>query len=146
MRKLLYILLGIKILAMVVCFFMFLSSSVLYAVIFAMLGILDLIPIIAIIFCLDNIESLQDAHSSLFYKVKRIDDAINGTSVTENAEAPAVKYQETAKAVWECVKCGTVNKAETTHCANCKAEYSPIINPTDNPKLKKKISRWVKYK
>lgn len=146
MRKLLYILLGVKILAVAICFFMLISSSILYAVIFASLEILELIPIIAIIFCLDNIESLQDAYNSLFYKVKHMDDDINGTIRKETVEAPSVTHQETARAVWECVKCGTVNKAETTHCANCKAEYSPIINPTDNPSVKKKISRWIKYK
>ena len=35
---------------------------------------------------------------------------------------------DTAKGTWECIKCGTVNKSGTTHCDNCKAEYSSYIN------------------
>ncbi len=144
MKKLLYILLIINIISLILAFFMLLSYSLFYAIIFGLLGILQLIPLIAIITNMDNIEKLQDDVSYLYYKLKRMDDANNENK--DSSAPPVTKNPDTAIAPWKCVKCDTVNKANTNHCSNCKAPYSPIVNPTDNPYAKKKISRWVKYK
>lgn len=145
MRKLLYILLGINILTLAYGFFAILSSSTLYAVVLLLLGILELIPIFAIIACLDDIDKLKDENSMLSYRLKKVENEV----IPEEAKFshyPELAHGEAAKAVWECVKCNTVNKADTTHCVICKAPYSPFINPTDNPYEKKKRSRWIKDK
>ena len=144
MKKLLYILLVINIISLILGFFMLLGNSFFYAIFFGLLGILQMIPIIAIISCLDNIENLQDDVAYLYYKLKHLEDSKKDNN--DSATQPAANNPDTAIAPWKCVKCDTVNKAKTNHCSNCKAPYSPLINPTDNPYAKKKISRWVKYK
>ena len=145
MKKCLVILLIIDILALAYGFFTFLGVSVFYALIILSLGILQIVPIIAIISCLDNIEELQYQNTKLFYKLKKLDEDVNGSD-GNNEYIPTVTNPDVAKATWECVKCGTVNKPNTTCCSNCKAPYSPFINPTDDPYAKKKISRWIKFK
>ena len=144
MKKLLYILLIINIISLILAFFMLLANSLIYAIVFGLLGILQLIPLIAIISNMDNIEKLQDDVSYLYYKLKQIDDA--NIKNQDGTATPVANNPDTAIAPWKCVKCDTVNKANTNHCSNCKAPYSPFINPTDNPYAKKKISRWIKYK
>jgi len=146
MIKCLFIILAIKILAMAYIFFMLLSSYPLYAVIALLLGIIDLIPTIALIYCLNSIDELKYEQNKLFYKLKKTEEELFGTPNAEKSSHTANLNKDTAPAVWECVKCGTVNKAETDCCSNCKAPYSPFINPTDNPYAKKKVSRWIKFK
>ncbi len=146
MRKFLYILLAINFLTLIYGFFAILGNSTLYAFIFLCLGILELIPLLAIIYCLDSIEKLQEENSMLSYRIKKLENNFEPQKDEIRETYPELNHGETARAVWECVKCGTVNKAQTSHCANCKAEYSPFINPTDNPYAKKKLSRWIKDK
>ena len=145
MRILLYILLGINILALAVAFIMMLTASPVYAVIILLLGILEIVPIIAIISCLDDIEKLKGENTMLSYRLKKLENETLPEETVHNSY-PELIHGDTAKAVWKCVKCGTVNKAGTTHCSNCKAPYSPFINPTDDPYKKKKRSRWIKDK
>lgn len=144
MKKILYILLVIDIISLIIGFFAILSNSIIYAVIFAVLGMIGLVPILALIHSLESIENLESEVAYLHYKIKKLED--NGEEVIKENIPPSVNNKDTAVAPWECVKCGTVNKANTNHCANCKAPYSPFVNPTDNPYAKKKVSRWVKYK
>lgn len=146
MRKFLYILLIINILTLTYAFFAVLGTSVLYAVIILALGILELVPIIAIISCLDSIEKLESENVMLSYRLKKLENEIFANDIPSDKSYPELKTGETARAVWECIKCGTVNKAETSHCSNCKAEYSPFINPTDDPNKKPKLSRWIREK
>ena len=144
MKKLLYIILTINIISLILAFFAILGNSFFYAILFGLLGILQLVPIIALISCMDNIEKLQDEVSYLYYKLKHYEEDVG--NIPESTSSPIANNPDTARATWECVKCGTVNKANTNHCANCKAPYSPFVNPTSDPNAKKKISRWVKYK
>ena len=74
MRKLLIILLIINIIALSVSFLMMLGINLLYSIILLALGILELIPIIAIISCLDNIENLQYENKYLYEKLKKLED------------------------------------------------------------------------
>ena len=144
MKKLLYVLLIINIFSMILAFFALLANSVIYAVIVLLLGILQLVPIIALIVSMNNIENMQDDLYYLYGKVKTLEEKtgfLPEKKITEEQRASI-----TANGTWKCIKCGTVNKAQTTHCDNCKAAYSPLTNPTQNPNEKKKISRWVKYK
>lgn len=144
MKKLLYIILTINIISLILAFFAILGSSFFYAILFGLLGILQLVPIIALISCMDNIENLQEDVSYLYYKLKHYEEDTG--NIPESTSSPIANNPDTARATWKCVKCDTVNKANTNHCSNCKAPYSPFINPTDDPYAKKKISRWVKYK
>ena len=144
MKKLLYILLAIDIITLVIAFFMILGTSMLYAIIFALLGVLQIVPIVAIISNMDKIENLEDEVTYLYSKLKRFEET--NTELPDSTSSPVTHNPDTARATWECVKCGTVNKANTDHCDNCKAPYSPYINPTSDPYAKKKVSRWVKFK
>ena len=146
MKKLLIVQLIINILALTYAFFAFLGSSVIYAFLVLGLGILSLVPIIALISCLDNIEKLTEDNIMLSYRLKKLENEVLQPDTVTDTSYPELITGETANAVWECVKCGTVNKAGTSHCLNCKAEYSPFINPTDDPNKKKKLSRWIKEK
>ena len=145
MKKWLVILLCINIFTLTLVFFMVLSTSLFYAIIIGLLGLLELIPLVALISCLDDIENLKYEHSKLIYKLRLLED--EAYQKTEDDKVPnKFAYTETARATWECVKCGTVNKAGTQTCSNCKAAYSTFVNPTDNPYTKKKISKWIKFK
>lgn len=144
MKRLLYILLVINIISLIIGILILMGNSLFYAVVFGALGVLQLIPLIAIISNMDNIEIMQDDLSYLYNKVRQIENANKNDD--DIPSPPATNYKDTAIAPWKCVKCDTVNKANTNHCSNCKAPYSPFINPTDNPYAKKKISRWIKYK
>ncbi len=145
MRKLLIILLVINIITLAIAFIMSLVASPLYAILLLLLGILELIPIIAIISCLDDIEKLKQENAMLSYRLKKLENEALPEKTVHNS-FPELTHGEAARAVWECVKCGTVNKAGTTQCSNCRAPYSPFINPTDDPTKKKKRSRWIKDK
>ncbi len=145
MRKLLYILLVINIITLAIAFIMSLVAAPLYAILLLLLGILELIPIIAIISCLDDIEKLKQENAMLSYRLKKLENEVIPEEAKHN-RIPELVHGEAARAVWECVKCGTINKAGTSHCSNCKAPYSPFINPTDDPTKKKKRSRWIKDK
>ena len=146
MKKLLYIILAIDIIASAIGFFALLLSSVVLALITLPLMLLSFVPLIAIINNFEKIEKLEEEVAILKYQQKQ---AQTQTAAPENFPAeentpPAVNRKETARGAWECVKCGTVNKEGTTHCSNCKADYSPWTNPTASPLAKKKVSRWVK--
>ena len=149
MKKFLYILLVIDFLSIGFIFFALLGTSVLYSVLATLLGLLGLVPIFSLISCLDNIENLMYTQSKLLYRIKKLEDALknnpdikNPTASTENIAKNLNK--DTARGVWECVNCGTVNKPDIDSCSNCKAPYSPWVNPTDSPFTKRKLSRWVK--
>ncbi len=140
MKKILSILLILQIISAAITFFAGLSASVLLAILQLAINVLIIALTLAVIFNTDDIENLKYELTRLredFRKQDQPDD-------TKETTPPAATYNDTAKGTWECVKCGTVNKKDTTHCQNCKAEYSPNINPTSNPIKKKKISRWVK--
>lgn len=144
MLTLLYIILIIDILTLVFSFFMLLSTSVVYAVIFIAVGLLGLVPILVLINHIESIENLKNDFARLQIEVKRLTDALSDNSPTNENRIPVLLKNEPSKTVWECVKCGTVNKAGTNLCTNCSAEYSPFVNPTDSHGKKKKLSRWVK--
>lgn len=144
MKKILYGILVVDILSLIYMFFMLISYSMIYALLAAALGGIGLVPLIALIHCLDSIDDLESEVAYLNYKLKKIEDGL-GEEIKENT-VPVANNSDTAIAPWKCIKCDTVNKAGTNQCANCKAPYSPFINPTDDPYAKKKVSRWVKYK
>ena len=146
MKKLLYIILTIDIIASAIGFFALLLSSVITAFLVLPLILLSLVPLLAIISNLEKIEKLQEEVAILKYQQKQLQEQPHTlqNTVPEDNTPPAVNRKETARGAWECVKCGTVNKEGTTHCSNCKADYSPWTNPTVSPMEKKKVSRWVK--
>lgn len=147
MKKILWFLLGFNFLGLAITFFALLTTNWFYAIIVLVLGSLGLVPLYALISCLYRIDKLEDDNYVLQYKIKCLEDDINGERKVDNATHPELERLVDAEATWDCVKCGTVNKAGTTRCSNCKAEYSPIVNPTHYPTKKKpKVSRWVKYK
>lgn len=140
MKKLLYLLLGLQIIAAAITFFETLSSSLLLALFQLVLNILTIALTLAVIYNTNDIENLKYDLNKLRSDFRKNDSPPK----TQENTPPAVAHTNTARGSWECVKCGTVNKKDTTHCQNCKTEYSPFVNPTANPAEKKKVSRWVK--
>ena len=146
MKKLLYTLLIINIVTLVIGFIAALFISIIYSLIFLVFALLELVPLIAIISNMDRIENLYYELYELKHRLKKYEDGNNETPPENYNSIQGVENRQKAKGAWECVKCGTVNKAGTDTCQNCKALYSPTINPTANPYEKIQVSRWIKDK
>lgn len=145
MKKLLYILLFLQIISGVFIFFMLIGSNAFAAVLAGFICILQITLTVSVIRNTEGVEQLNEETTWLRQKLKRLEEAVNPYNSPESA-VPAAYHGEVARGTWECVKCGTVNKAETDACQNCGAAYSAEINPTSNPYAKKKprVSRFVK--
>lgn len=145
MKKLLYILLFLQIISGVYLFFLFLGNNAFAAVVAVFISILQMILTLSVIRNTDETERLSEETIWLRTKLKELEDVVNPYNSPESA-VPAAYHGEAARGTWECVKCGTVNKAGTDACQSCGAAYSAEINPTSNPFAKKKprISRFVK--
>lgn len=145
MKKLLYILLFLQIISGVYLFFLFLGNNAFAAVVAGFISILQIVLTLSVIRNTDETERLSEETFWLRTKLKELEDVVNPYNSPESA-VPAAYHGEAARGTWECVKCGTVNKAGTDACQSCGAAYSAEINPTSNPFAKKKprISRFVK--
>ena len=145
MKKLLYILLFLQIISGVYLFFLFLGNNAFAAVVAVFISILQIVLTLSVIRNTDETERLSEETTWLRQKLKGLENIVNPYNSPESA-VPAAYHGEAARGTWECVKCGTVNKAGTDVCQNCGAAYSAEINPTSNPFAKKKprVSRFVK--
>lgn len=145
MKKLLYILLFLQIISGVYLFFLFLGNNAFAAVVAGFISILQIVLTLSVIRNTDETERLSEETFWLRTKLKELEDVVNPYNSPESA-VPAAYHGEAARGTWECVKCGTVNKAGTDVCQSCGAAYSAEINPTSNPFAKKKprVSRFVK--
>ena len=145
MKKLLYILLFLQIIGGVFSFFLLIGSNAFAAVLAGFICILQITLTVSVIRNTEGVEQLSEETTWLRTKLKRLEEAVNPYNSPESA-VPAAYHGEAARGTWECVKCGTVNKAGTDVCQNCGAAYSAEINPTSNPYAKKKprVSRFVK--
>lgn len=141
MKKCLYILLIIDILAIAVGFITMLTASVIYAIIFLALSILQLVPIIAIIYCLESIEDHNYKISQLYLKLHRLEE----TKTNDNTP-PVAEVGDKSDLPWKCVKCETVNKSGATNCSNCGAKFLPEINPVFEPTPKGLKGFLLKFK
>ena len=145
MKKLLYILLFLQIISGVFIFFMLIGSDAFTAVLAGFICILQIALTISVIRNTEDIEQLNEETAWLRTKLRKLENKDNLYTEPEPA-VPAACHGEAARGTWECVKCGTVNKAGTDTCQSCGAAYSAEINPTSNPYAKKKprVSRFVK--
>lgn len=145
MKKLLYILLFLQIISGVYLFFLFLGNNAFAAVVAGFISILQIVLTLSVIRNTEDIEQLNEETTWLRTKLKGLENIVNPYNSPESA-VPAAYHGEAARGTWECVKCGTVNKAGTDVCQSCGAAYSAEINPTSNPFAKKKprVSRFVK--
>lgn len=145
MKKLLYILLFLQIISGVYLFFLFLGNNAFAAVVAGFTCILQIVLTLSVIRNTDETERLSEETFWLRTKLKELENVVNPYNPSEPA-APTVNHGAAARGTWECVKCGTVNKAGTDVCQSCGAAYSAEINPTSNPYAKKKprVSRFVK--
>lgn len=145
MKKLLYILLFLQIISGVYLFFLFLGNNAFAAVVAGFISILQIVLTLSVIRNTEDIEQLSEETFWLRTKLKGLENIVNPYNSPESA-VPAAYHGEAARGTWECVKCGTVNKAGTDACQSCGAAYSAAINPTSNPYAKKKprVSRFVK--
>lgn len=145
MKKLLYILLFLQIIGGVFSFFLLIGSDAFTAVLAGFTCILQIALTVSVIRNTKDIEQLSEETAWLRTKLRKLENKDNLYTEPEPA-VPAAYHGEAARGTWECVKCGTVNKAGTDTCQSCGAAYSAEINPTSNPYAKKKprVSRFVK--
>lgn len=145
MKTLLYILLVLQIITGAFIFFMFIANLWYIALIYLFISILQATLTLVAIDNKNRIENLEYYNDNILTKLKKLE---NPDEFNPNLQSPMVdKNILSAIGAWQCIKCDTINKAGTTHCSNCQAEYIPHINPTVDPNAKKKrISRWIKYK
>ena len=143
MKKCLYILLILQVLICAVSFIMLLPKSLILAIIFICINSLTIVLTYAVINNMSNIEDLWAESTRQRLEIKKITNKLDFEE-TGIVKSPTMDDTEISNGVWECVKCGTINKQGTKSCSNCKANYSSIINPTDDPYKKKKVSRWIK--
>ena len=145
MKKLLYILLFLQIIGGVFSFFLLIGSDTFTAVLAGFICILQIALTVSVIRNTEDIEQLSEETAWLRTKLRKLENKDNLYTEPESA-VPAAYHGEAARGTWECVKCGTVNKAGTDTCQSCGAAYSAEINPTSNPFAKKKprVSRFVK--
>lgn len=145
MKKLLYILLFLQIIGGVFSFFLLIGNNIFAAVLAGFTCILQIALTVSVIRNTEDIEQLSEETAWLRTKLKGLENIVNPYNSPESA-VPAAYHGEAARGTWECVKCGTVNKAGTDTCQSCGAAYSAEINPTSNPYAKKKprVSRFVK--
>lgn len=145
MKKLLYILLFLQIIGGVFSFFLLIGNNIFAAAIAGFTCILQIALTVSVIRNTEDIEQLSEETAWLRTKLRKLENKDNLYTEPESA-VPAAYHGEAARGTWECVKCGTVNKAGTDTCQSCGAAYSAEINPTSNPYAKKKprLSRFVK--
>ena len=131
----------IDILAIAFGFITMLTASIIYAIILLALGILQLVPIIAIIYCLDNIEDHNYKISRLFLKLHQFEE-----TKENDITPPVAEVGNKSDLPWKCIKCETVNKAGATNCSNCGAKFLPEINPVFEPTPKGLKGFLIKFK
>ena len=123
------------------CFFMLLPKSFLLAILYLAVAVLQIALTGAVIRHCGEVDDL-------WYEVYRLRGAVRqlqkAVELPEEAMYPIESPAESSRNVWECIKCGAVNKSDTTHCSHCGAAYDASVNPTDDPTVKRKVSRWVK--
>lgn len=141
MKALLIVLLVLQMLVCVFVFFAFLPSSIVLALLYLAIAALQCILTVAVIRHCVEIEDIWDEIYRLRGAVRQLQNVVEPP---EDVVYPIELPTETSQNVWECVKCATVNKAETTHCAHCGSAYAVSVNPTDDPTKKRVMSRWVK--
>ena len=141
LKVLLVIFLILQVLGNGLVFFAFLPRSIFLALLFLFLAVLQITLTAAVIRHCGELEEIWD-------EIFRLRGAVRGLQKIvepyEETAYPAVSSRELAQNTWECVKCAAVNKADTTRCSHCGAAYAAAVNPTDDPSVKRVLSRWVK--
>lgn len=99
---------------------------------------LEIALVVAVIINTDKIEDLWYSMSRVRYDIKKIYDSMENVEVDKTS--PSIDLRETARGAWDCIKCGTVNKAGSSVCGNCGAEYSSLTNPTADTNQKKDLA------
>ena len=140
MKKILYLYLGLELAAAILTLLLTLSSSFILALVSFLISLVGIIIPLAVIKNLDNIDEMQTELFRLRHHITQIEKVLEGKA--EDEGEPISFEEEFAGGTWECVKCGTVNKEGTAYCSNCKAAYDSYVNPTADPKKKKKLNRW----
>ncbi|MBQ5840930.1 MAG: zinc finger Ran-binding domain-containing family 2 protein [Clostridia bacterium] len=141
MSILLVILLVMQVVVGSLSFIVLLGQSILIALLYLFLTVLQIALTAAVLSHHGQLEEHRYELERLRYAVRELQ---KGAETEMPSEYPAESPAELARNTWECVKCGTVNKAQTTRCTHCGAAYSASINPTDDPAIKREISRWIK--
>ena len=141
LRVLLVVLLVLQVLVGSWCFIALLPQSLLTALLYLLITILQVALTVVVILHCNELEGVWYEIERLRYAVRELQKSAEiDEGIVYSAENPA----DLAKNTWECIKCGTVNKGGTTHCSNCGAAYLTDVYPTDGVTVKRKMSRWIK--
>lgn len=141
LKALLIILLVLQIFLGSWCFIALLPQSMLTALLFLFLAVLQTaLTFVVIIHC--------NQQEDIWFEIERLRHAVRELQKSAEADKEityfAVNHGDLAKSAWECIKCGTVNKEKTTYCIHCGAAYVTGVYPTDDASEKRKMSRWIK--
>lgn len=127
MRTAIIVIIVIQLIADVVASLALLGQNFLLAILGLALALLSLVPLIALLRCMEDVSDLQSEVYSLRNRLHRLegqlaapeDRPVAGAFVSE---APQSKM--TARERWTCSKCGSVNRAGINACESCGARYS----------------------
>ncbi len=84
------------------------------------------VPCFALVGTMDRVDRQEEQLRELQEKLHRLEETRPAPATPAAADEPqraVPAYKPEARHPWDCVRCGTVNKAGTTACAHCGAAY-----------------------
>lgn len=81
------------------------------------------VPCFALVGTMDRVGRQEEWLRELQEKLHRLEESQPESTAPAAPQQTAVPYRAEARHPWDCVRCGTVNKAGTTACAHCGAAY-----------------------
>ncbi len=142
MKKVLYGIIVLDVLAAVVSFFVLLGSNVIMACLALIGAAVSLVPLILLLQCIDRIEGLEIRLDTLQQKLRAQERTANESEPEETSastyDAPLPKMTSSSR--WVCSKCQSINKSGTAVCDSCGAHYSLAADtPAEMPLTKWKL-------
>lgn len=119
MKKCLIVLVVINVIAGAVSGFALLAENLLLGIVGFAGTALGIVPYIALIHALEEIEDLRASVQLLFGRTRRME-----TAMDTSEELSVAMRSQPAGEMWSCPRCQTVNKVGTASCESCGAAYT----------------------
>ena len=127
------------------------SQSLLLGILSIASAVLGILPIIALLWCMDDVDDLRSECVRLQCKLYQLEKAVGPVQQPimkdgEAAQASPLPIQ-TANRRWTCPKCQSVNAEGTSFCQECGARYaSDFGGLEERPLTKWKLKDYKKRK
>lgn len=118
MRKCLIAMIIINLLGGVLGSFALLAQNILLGVLGFVGTALSVVPYIALLQAMDDIEDLRASVQVLQGRIYQMRQAVDTVP-----EVKTALDKQVSRHVWSCPRCGAVNKAGTHECESCGARY-----------------------